>query len=162
MQDLLDEIINEATDAREVKRAVRVKRGQQGFSAAQICQVLKVSPHYVSKGKGQYEAEGAAALRLGSRGSESYLSEQHRAELTQWIEGRERLTGEAVRDSVEEPYGVVYQAKPSSDALLAAGGRSDHRREPVNPKRDAGQGLARREEIKKTWRRSGTKLSGER
>jgi hypothetical protein len=40
----LAEIINEATEAREVKRAVSVKRGQQGFSAAQICQVLKVSP----------------------------------------------------------------------------------------------------------------------
>ena len=51
MQDL-DEIINEATEAREVKRAVRVKMGRQGFSSAQICQVLNVSPQYVSKWKG--------------------------------------------------------------------------------------------------------------
>src|SRR5262249_57472657 len=108
MQDLLDEIINEATDAREVKRAVRVKRGQQGFSAAQICQVLKVSPHYVSKGKGQYEAEGAAALRLGSRGSESYLSEQHRAELTQWIASRARLTWHAARASAQHTHAAFY------------------------------------------------------
>ena len=43
MQDL-DGLINEATDAREVKRAVSVKMGQQGFSPAQICQVLNVSP----------------------------------------------------------------------------------------------------------------------
>ena len=59
MQDL-DEIINEATDAREVKRAVSVKTGQQGFSSAQICQVPNVSPQYVSKWQGQYEAQGAA------------------------------------------------------------------------------------------------------
>src|SRR6266852_5429582 len=71
MQDL-DEIINEATEAREVKRAVSVKMGRQGFSAAQICRVLNVSPQYVSKWKGQYEAEGAVALRLGHRGSEGY------------------------------------------------------------------------------------------
>ena len=49
----IDEIINEATDAREVKRAVGVKMGQQGFSAAQICQVLNVSLQYVRKWKGQ-------------------------------------------------------------------------------------------------------------
>ena len=60
----IDAIINEATDAREVKRAVSVKMGQQGLSPAQICQVLNVSLQSVSKGKGQYEAEGAAALRM--------------------------------------------------------------------------------------------------
>jgi len=43
MQDL-DEILNEATDAREVKRAVSGKMSQQGLSSAQICQVLNVSP----------------------------------------------------------------------------------------------------------------------
>jgi len=160
MQDL-DEIINEATDAREVKRAVSVKMGRQGFRSAQICQVLNISPQYVSKWKGQYEAEGAVSLRLGYRGSESDLSEKQRAEITQWLEGRETLTVEAVRDYVEEHYGVVYQSKQSYYELLEAGGMSYHRSEPVNPKRDEGQGLVRREEIKKNWRRIGTRLSGE-
>ena len=39
----IDEIINEAREAREVKRAGRVKMSAQGFSPAQICQVLNVS-----------------------------------------------------------------------------------------------------------------------
>jgi transposase len=112
MRDL-DELINEATDAREVKRAVSVKMGQQGFSSAQICQVLNVSPQYVSKGKGQDEAEGAASLRLGYRGSESYLREKHRAEIPQGIEGCETLRVGAVREYVEELYGVVSQSKQS-------------------------------------------------
>ena len=60
MQDL-DEIINEAKDAREVKRAVSVKRSAQGFSPTQICQVLNVSLQYVSKWNGLYEAGGGAA-----------------------------------------------------------------------------------------------------
>ena len=42
-RDEIDEIINEARDAREVKRAVSVKMSAQGFSPAQICQVLNVS-----------------------------------------------------------------------------------------------------------------------
>jgi transposase len=101
MQDL-DELSNEATEAREVKRAVSVKMSQPGFSAAQICQVLNVSPQYVSKGKGQYEAEGAAALRLGHRGSEGYWGEEQRQGSVQWIGGQETLTVEAGRDHVEE------------------------------------------------------------
>src|SRR4051794_35765662 len=120
----LDEIINKATEAREVKRAVSVKMSQQGFSSAQICHVLKVSPPYVSKWQGQYEAEGAASLRLGYCGSESYLGEKQRAELTQWIAGHETLTVEAVREYVEAQYGVVYQSKQSYYDLLEAGGMS--------------------------------------
>jgi transposase len=70
--DDIDEIINEARDAREVKRAVSVEMSAQGFSPAQICAVLNVSRQYVSKWKGVYEAGGGAALRLGHRGSKSY------------------------------------------------------------------------------------------
>jgi putative transposase len=113
MRDL-DEIINEATEAREVKRAVSVKMGQQGFSSAQICQVLNVSPQYVSKWKGQYEAEGAGALRLGHRGSEGYLGEAQRQEMVQGIGAHETLTVEAVRDPGEERYGVVYPSNRST------------------------------------------------
>jgi hypothetical protein len=49
----IDEIINEAREAREGKRAVSVKMGQQGFRPAQICQVRNVSLQDVSKWKGQ-------------------------------------------------------------------------------------------------------------
>ncbi len=38
---------------------------------------------------------------------------------------------------------------------------SDHRSEKANPKRDEVQVGVRREEIKKTWRRVGQRLSGE-
>ena len=84
MQDL-DEIINEAQDAREVKRAVSVKMSAQGFSPVQICHVLNVSLQYVSKWKGWYEAGGGAVLRLGQRGSESYVGEEKRHAILQWI-----------------------------------------------------------------------------
>jgi transposase len=157
----IDEIINEATDAREVKRAVSVKMGVQGFSPAQICQVLNVSLQYVSKWKGQYEAGGGAVLRLGHRGSESYLGEEERQTILQWIGAQETVNIEAVRDYVEEQYGVVYRSKQSYYDLVEAGGMSYHRSEKHNPKRDEGQILARREEIKKNWHRGGPRLSGE-
>lgn len=157
----IDEIINEARDAREVKRAVSVKMSAQGFSPVQICQVLNVSLQYVSKWKGVYEAGGGAALRLGHRGSESYVGGEERDAILQWIGARETVSVEALRDYVEEQYGVVYRSKQSYYELLEAGGMSYHRSEKHNPKRDEAQVLARREEIKKNWHRAGPRLSGE-
>ncbi len=160
MQDL-DEIINEARDAREVKRAVSVKMAAQGFKPEQICQILNVSVQYVSKWKGRYEVGGSDVLRLGYQGSESYLGEIERHAIVQWIGEQETVSVEAVRDYMEEHYGVVYRSKQSYYELLEAGGMSYHRSEKENPKRNEAQILARREEIKKNWRRGGRKLSGE-
>ncbi len=111
--------------------------------------------------QGLYEAGGGAALRLGYRGSESYLQEEQRQAILQWIEARETVSVEALRDYIEEQYGVIYRSKQSYYELLGAGGMSYQRSEKSNPKRDAGQILARREEIKKNWRRGGPRPSGE-
>lgn len=159
--DDINEIINEAQDAREVKRAVSVKMSAQGFSPVQICQVLNVSLPYVSKWKGLYEAEGGAALRLGYRGSEGYLEDGQRQAILQWIGEQETVSVEGLRDYIEEQYGVGYRSKQSYYELLDAGGMSYHRSEKDNPKRDEAQVVARREEIKKNWRRGGPKSSGE-
>ena len=156
MQDL-DEIINEAQDAREVKRAVSVKMSAQGFSPMQICHVLNVSLQYVSKWKGLYETGGGAALRLGYRGRESHVQEAQREAILQWIGGQETLSVEALRDYIEEQYGVVYRSKQSYYELLDAGGMSYHRSEKDNHNRDETQVLARREEMNKNWHRAGRK-----
>lgn len=68
---------------------------------------------------------------------------------------------EAVRDYVEEQYGVVYRSKQSYYDFLEAGGMSDHRSEKHDPKRAEAQILARREELQKNWHRGGPRLSGE-
>ena len=93
----------------------------------------------MSKWKGQYEAEGAAALQLGHRGSEGYLREEDRQEIVQWIGAHETVSVEAVRDYVEDRYGVVYQSKQSYYELLDASGLSYHRTEKGNPNRNEAQ-----------------------
>lgn len=87
--------------------------GLRGLTPAQICECLQVSPQYVSKWKRAYAVEGAAALEVKYRGSESYLSAEQREELLAWIGSHETLTVEAVRDYAAEHYGVVYQSKQS-------------------------------------------------
>ena len=125
----LDEIINESRDAREVKRAVCVKMAVNGMPTSQVCEMLNVSPQYVSKWRGKYEAEGASSLLLGYQGSASYLSQEARAQLTEWINSHETISIEEVRDYVEEKYGVVYQSKQSYYDLLEMGGMSYHKSE---------------------------------
>jgi len=88
------------------------------------------------------------------------LQEAQRQAILEWIEARETVSVEALRDHIEKQYGVVYRSKQSYYELLEVGGMSYHRSEKDNPKRDETQVLARREEIKKNWRRGGSRLSG--
>jgi transposase len=155
----LAELIEEAKDARELKRALSVQMTLSGMTAARVGELLHVTPRYVRKWQGRYKAGGGDALRLGYRGSESYLRVEQRQEIEDWIGAHETSTVEEVRDHIEESYGVVYQSKQSYYALLEAGGMSYHRSEKGNPKHDAAQVLARREELKKNWRRAGRRLS---
>jgi putative transposase len=145
----LDELINESTDPREVKRALSVKMVLTGWSSSVISTLLNVSIQYVSKWKIAYELNGANSLRLGYQGSESYLNEQQRNEIVDWISSHKTLDVEAVRDHIEANYGIVYQSKQSYYDLLTDGNMSYHRSEKQNPKRDEEQVQARREEIKK-------------
>ena len=62
----IDEIINESRDAREVKRAVCVKMALSAMPTSQVCEMLNVSPQYVSKWRGTNQAEGADALFVSS------------------------------------------------------------------------------------------------
>ena len=100
-------------------------------------------------------------MRMKERGSEGSLRVEEREEIRHWLGAQETGSVEAVRDYGEERYGVVYHAKPSSSELLEVGGRSSHRSERSNPQRDGAQILARREESKKNWRRTGTQSGGE-
>ena len=153
----LDEIINDSRDALEVKRAVCVKMALSGMPTVQITEMLNVTPQYVSKWRVRYEQQGAGSLVAGYRGSESYLTGEHRVEILSWIKTQETISVQAVRDYVEEQYGVVYQSKQSYYDLLQAAGLSYHKSEKRNPKRDEAQVLERRDEIKKNlntiWKR---------
>lgn len=145
----LDKIINQSSEVREVRRALCVKMAMSEMGTSQICEMLNVSQPFVSKWRTRYEAQGAEALRLGYRGSASYLSIAQREEVLGWIDAQETIRVEEVRDYIEKQYGVVYQSKQSYYELMQEAGMSYHKSEKRNPKRDEAQVLERREEIKK-------------
>jgi transposase len=159
--DRLAQLIEETTDVRELKRAVRVKLSEEGMATEAIGEVLQVTPRAVRTWRRRYEREGVEGLQVRNRGSESYLSVEQRQEIEDWLGTQETITVEAVREEIEARYGIVYQSKQSYYALLDASGLSYHRTEKGNPNRNEEQILERREEIKKNWQHGGKRLSGE-
>jgi transposase len=133
--ETLDEMINHSGDPRELKRALSVKMGQEGYKPQQISRVLNVSEQYVSKWKRVYESEGVSGLGLGYEGKKPYLAVEQRTEVVNWLKEQSSLRLEELRDYLEEQGGLSY-----------------HRSEAVNPKRDEAQVLQKRAELKKNWK----------
>lgn len=149
--ETLDDLINEATDSRETKRALTVKMLEASLSPQSIANLLNVSEQYVSKWKIRYEKEGVHGLRLAYQGKKPYLSKEERLELVNWIKTHQTITIEVLRDYIESQYGVVYDSKQSYYELLSEGEMSYHRTTGINPKYDETKVLDKREEIKKKW-----------
>lgn len=149
--ETLDDLINDATDPRETKRALAVKMLQSGLSPQSIAHLLNVSEQYVSKWKVRYETEGVLALQLTYQGKKPYLSVDQRVELVAWIKTHQTLSMETLRDYIESQYEVIYNSKQSYYELLAEGGMSYHRSTATNPHYDEAKVMEKRAEIKKKW-----------
>ena len=83
--ETLDDIINNATDPRETKRALTVKMLQTGLSPQTVTNLLNVSEQYVSKWKIRYENDGVLGLRLAYRGKAPYLTPAQHLQVVEWI-----------------------------------------------------------------------------
>lgn len=153
----IDNIINTSTDPREVKRALSVKMLRSGMTPQTVTELLNVSEQFVSKWKIRYEQAGAAGLHVAYQGKPPYLGPEQQQAVVEWIQGHETVSVEALRDHIEEEYGIIYRSKQSYYDLLSAGGMSYHRTTAVNPKRDEEQILHKREEIKKKWHNTNMK-----
>jgi len=145
------EAIIDAPEGREIKRAIAVKMVMLGFKTKDICDVLDVSDSFVSKWKTIYENDGADGLRLHYKGSAGFLTESQRNQILFHLKDKLHYSVEELRDLIERRHGVVYQSKQSYYDLMKEAGLSWHRTQAANPKRDEGQVLLKREEIKKNW-----------
>ncbi len=149
--ETLDDLINDATDSRETKRALAVKMLQTGLSPQSIATLLNVSEQYISKWKNRFEKEGAVGLHLAYRGKPPYLNTHQHQQVVEWIETHSTITIEGLRDYVEKQYGVIYESKQSYYDLLTKGGMSYHQTTATNPKYDEDKVMQKREQVKKKW-----------
>lgn len=65
----LGELIEEAKDARELKRALSVQMTLSGMAVAQVGELLHVTPQYVRKWQGATRQEAATRYGWAIRGA---------------------------------------------------------------------------------------------
>lgn len=132
----LTAFLAEKRDSREYRRALAVKLALQGYLYEVICDMLDVTPGFVSQAKQAYETQGTVGLTLKYRGSQPYLSASERQAVIEWLKNQQEWSVERLSDYIETTYGVVFQSRQSYYQLLADAGITYKQAQRTNPKRD--------------------------
>ena len=135
MDDALNEFLRTTRDAREYKRALAVQMASQNYTYRVISDLLQVSEPFISKWKAIYAEAGIGGLRLGHRGSESYLTATERSEVLAWIAAQATCDLARLQAHLAETYAVAYESNQSYYDLLHAGGLSWKKVQASNPKK---------------------------
>ena len=147
MEDI-DEIIGSCL---EIQRALAVKMILQGYSYAQIADLLNVSQSFVEKWRALYHKEGAKCFPVGYKGSTGYLSQEAKAEVIGFIQSKQSCQLETLVSYIQEKFGVSYQSKQSYYDLFTLAGMSWKKTTKVNPKKDEKEVAEKKETIKKNF-----------
>jgi putative transposase len=132
----LTEFLTEKRDSREYRRALAVKLALQGYRYQTICDMLDVTPGFVSQAKQAYETQGTAGLILKYQGSQPYLSASERQAVIEWLKTQQEWSVEGLQAHIQTTYGVVFQSRQSYYQLLADAGITYKQAQRANPKRD--------------------------
>ena len=131
--DELEAFLAEKRDSREYRRGVAVKMALNGYLYEVICDVLNVSPGFISQWKNAYEAHGVAGLTLHYKGSQAYLTIDERAAVLAWIRSQASWSVDQLKTYLETTYDVVFQSRQSYYELLDAAGITLKKAQRSNP-----------------------------
>ena len=123
----LEELIASNSDPRELKRALAVKMRLQGMKHREIQGLLRVHSSYISRWEKKYREGGVKKIRLGYKGSESYLDAAQRMAVIEWIKQKSERNLWEVIEYLEKSYGVIYRSMQSYYQLLKRAGMSWHK-----------------------------------
>ena len=143
----LEEFINQAEDPRELKRALAVRMTIEGMKGTEIQKILGVSAGFVSKWKIEFALKGVEGLRLRYKGYEGHLSPEARAEIVEWLKGKDYWSLEELKSHIEEKYNVRFKSNQSYYSFFHVAGISWKKTQKVNPKKDPERVEQRKKEI---------------
>ena len=109
----LADFIASNPDARELKRALAVQMTLLGLKQGMIQAVLGVQSGFISTWKKRYLSEGVACLRLGYKGSPSYLSADQRVQINRWLARQSQPSVALLASYIQTQFGVVYRSSQS-------------------------------------------------
>lgn len=143
----LDKWIATNPDARELKRALAVKLAFLGWAYRAISTLLNVSMAFVSKWKTQFEQGGMEALKLGYKGSKSYLNDEQKQQTLQWLNQQEYWSVSELECYLAEQFDVEFKSLTSYYNILKEAGISWQKAQIKNPKQDLEKVEQRTKEI---------------
>lgn len=111
--DELEAFLAEKRDSREYRRGIAVKMALKGYLYDVICDILDVSPGYISQWKKAYEAHGIAGLVLHHKGSPSFLSPDERDAVLTWIQSQESWSVDQLKAHLETTDDIIFQSRQS-------------------------------------------------
>ena len=109
----LEAFLSEKRDSREYRRAIAVKMALNGYEYAAICDILGVTPGFISQAKKAYVEQGTAGLVLKYKGAPSFLRPEERQAVIDWLREQQEWSVAQLRTHLEETYGVVFQSRQS-------------------------------------------------
>src|SRR5690242_7203398 len=83
--DDLEAFLTEERDARVYKRAIAVKMALNGYLYDIICDILHVSPGFISQWKKAYTESGIDGLRLNYHGPTPFLDLNEKQSVITWL-----------------------------------------------------------------------------
>ncbi|MGB3536047.1 MAG: IS630 family transposase [Microcoleaceae cyanobacterium] len=149
----LNEWIKSDLDSRELKRALAVKMSLQGWAYKAIVEVLNVSKSFISKWKKRYQLSGIKGLRLSYKGAKSYLTEQEKQEVIDWLQQQEFWDISELECYLVDQYDVVFQSPTSYYKLLESARISWQKAQKKPSKKDPEIIQKRIQEIQKILKR---------
>ena len=132
----LEVFIAEKRDSREYRRALAVKMALKGYEYDVICDILSVTPGFISQSKKAYIEQGTAGLLLKYKGSQSFLRPEERQAVIQWLQEQKEWDVDHLKAHIEDTYDVVFQSRQSYYDLFAAAKITWKKAQRVNPQRD--------------------------
>lgn len=151
--ELLTEFIRSNPDPRELKRALAVKMVQQNYTYYQVRDILGVSVGFISNCQQKFEREGIKALKLGYKGSDSYLSVEQKQTILNWLKQKDYWQLSELTTYIEVNYGVKFASLQSYYSLFSEAGISWKKTQKSNPRKNPELVSQKKLKLKPGWRR---------
>lgn len=132
----LQEFVSNSRDVREWKRGEAVRLRVLGVSYQEIQKRLGVSISFIAKSQKRYTERGIAGLKLGYQGSKSYLTDEEKSQIIEWLRPRERRNISELERHLIETYDVVFKSPESYYHILRKSQLSWQKGNRENPRKN--------------------------
>jgi transposase len=132
--ELIKEFLKNPSNGRENQRALAVKLVLEGYRYQAVSKILSVSLGFISKWVNAFNFGGINALRSRYKGSKSYLTNQERTEVIEWLIEQKAWDISELEVYLIEKYDVVYQSLQSYYQILKEAKISWQKGQQINPR----------------------------